>query len=56
MADDDIFANITSIGWAIDGACETIPDAAREAIYYEANSVLYLAFSAVVVMVRIYLL
>ena len=54
MADDDEFVpgNMTSsVGDALDAVCDSIPDAARN-MYYEPNSVLYLAFLAVISMVR----
>ena len=53
MADDELFMNMTSVGYAIDAVCISIPAAVRDAIYYEPNSVLYLAFSAVVSLVRV---
>ena len=53
MADDELFMNMTSVGYAIDAVCISTPAAVRDAIYYEANSVLYLAFSAVASLVRV---
>ena len=52
MAEDDTSGDITSVGLAIAGSCDSIPDAVRFGIYYEPISVLYLALSAVASLVR----
>ena len=52
MAEDDTSGDITSVGLAIAGSCDSIPDAARFGIYYEPISVLYLALSGVASLVR----
>ena len=52
MAEDDTSGDVTSVGLAIAGTCDSIPDAVRFGIYYEPISVLYLALSAVASLVR----